>query len=138
MSGCVLDHIGLTVHDVEASAKFYIDYAGMQIIHERVSNGVAVKWIQMPDQTNFMIVMIENREFKAEGRHSLDHFGIHVHSREHVDSIAERAKKQGCLVLDAYDGGPILGYLCEVRDPDGNVLEFAFDQAVADKANDVS
>ena len=138
MASFVLDHIGLTVHDIEASARFYSDYAGMNVIHSRVSNGVAVKWVQMPEQKDFMIVMIENRDFRAEGRHSLDHFGIHVESREQVDAIAQRAKKNGCLVIDAYDGGPILGYLCEVRDPDGNVLEFAYDQAETEKANEAN
>ena len=138
MASFILDHVGLTVHDIEASARFYSEYAGMDIIHERVSNGVAVKWVQMPGQKDFMIVMIQNPDFKAEGTHSLDHFGIHVQSREQVDVIAQRAKKDGCLVIDAYDGGPILGYLCEVRDPDGNVLEFAFDQAEAEKATESS
>ena len=138
MASFVLDHIGLTVHDIDASARFYRDYAGMNIIHERVSNGVAVKWAQMPDQKNFMIVMIENRDFKAEGKHSFDHFGIHAKSREQVDAVSEKAKKEGCLVIAAYDGGPILGYLCEVRDPDGNVLEFAYDQAKTEKANELS
>src|SRR5438046_8448938 len=106
----------------------------MEVIHQRESNGVRVIWVQMPTQRDFMIVMIENRDFKAEGTHSLDHFGIHVESRDQVDDIARRAKAEGRLVIDAYDGGPILGYLCEVSDPDGNVLEFAHDQAVTEQA----
>jgi hypothetical protein len=104
----------------------------MAIVHERDENGVKVKWVQLPRQSDFMIVMIENRDFKPEGNHSMDHFGFHVESRDQVDSIADRAKADDCLVIDAYDGGAILGYLCEVRDPDGNVLEFAYDQMAVD------
>jgi|SRR5581483_5972206 len=132
--GFILDHVALIVHDIEASAAFYMKYAGMKIIHEREEHGVRVKWVQLPDQTDFMIVMIENKDFSSEGKHSMDHFGFHVNNREQIDSIASQAKADNCLKIDAYDGGPILGYLCEVRDPDDNVLEFAYDQMAVEPA----
>ena len=51
-------------------------------------------------------------------------------SREDVDEIGARARKEGILERVPADGGPIVGYFCIVRDPDGNLVEFSFGQSI--------
>ena len=50
---------------------------------------------------------------------------------------AARAEADGCLHWAPVDHGPPIGYLCAVRDPDGNVVEFSHGQGVYDKAAEV-
>ena len=44
------------------------------------------------------------------------------------DRIAEMAKEEGVLVLGLRYMNPVVGYICLIRDPDGNQLEFSVEQ----------
>ena len=48
--------------------------------------------------------------------------------------IAARGREAGILVQAAVDAGPIVGYLCMLRDPDGNIVEFSHGQPINPKA----
>jgi catechol 2,3-dioxygenase-like lactoylglutathione lyase family enzyme len=127
-----LDHIAMLTSDVERAAKFYCDWAGMEIIHQRQDPGSThrVAWVRSAgDQSALIIVLIESDERRAKGY--MDHFGFHVSSRSVVDSIAERARAAGNLVDEPQYAGPVVGYFCTVNDPDGNTLEFSCEQLKA-------
>jgi len=127
-----LDHIALLTSNVEHSARFYCEWAGMEIIHDRREAGHhRVVWVRLKDDAaSLIIVMIESEQRPAAGwpKGAMDHFGFHVSSRAEVDSIAERARAAGILADEPQYAGPVVGYFCMIRDPDGNLLEFSCDQ----------
>jgi catechol 2,3-dioxygenase-like lactoylglutathione lyase family enzyme len=123
------DHLALRVKDVAASVKFYCEWASMHIVHERKEHEHKVSWVRLPDDSSaFILVLIEDPTFVASGRSSVDHLGLHVAGRAEVDAVARRAEREGILVEKAQYAGPIAGYLCCIRDPDGNVIEFSCEQ----------
>lgn len=127
-----LDHVALLTADVERSARFYTEWAGMSVIHQRQDPGSThrVSWVRLAhDQSGLVIVLVESDQRESKGR--MDHFGFHVTSRTDVDEIAGRARSAGILVAEPQYAGPIVGYFCTIKDPDGNFLEFSCEQLKA-------
>jgi catechol 2,3-dioxygenase-like lactoylglutathione lyase family enzyme len=127
-----LDHIAMLTPDVERAKQFYCAWAGMRVIHDRqdADTGHRVAWVRLADDPNgLVIVMVQSNEQRHEGR--MDHFGFHVSSRADVDAIAERARAENILVEEPQYAGPVVGYYCMIKDPDGNLLEFSCEQLKA-------
>jgi catechol 2,3-dioxygenase-like lactoylglutathione lyase family enzyme len=129
-----LTHVALRSANVERSIDFYRRYAGLHAVHDRVDGGMRVVWLS-EDETDpsFVFVLIglaqtEQREPSLE-----EHFGFGVPSRAAVDEIAARGGREGILVRGPIDAGPIVGYFCMVRDPDGNLVEFSHGQPINPK-----
>ncbi len=127
-----LSHIALIVKDIEKMIEFYQDFAGMEVIHHRVDEGINVVWIRLPKPEALIIVMIEDKNLLLNTFQRMNHFGFDVYSKEDVDRISQKAEKLGILKQPAFNGGKILGYLCLVEDPDGNQAEFAYGQMRTD------
>ncbi len=124
-----LDHVALLTADAGKTARFYCEWAGMEIIHDRRDPGSAhrVSWVRLKhDPSGLIIVLVETDEDRRGGR--MDHFGFHVTSRSDVDAIAEKARREGILVDEPNYAGAVVGYFCTIRDPDGNLLEFSCEQ----------
>ena len=47
-----------------------------------------------------------------------------------VDAIAKRGEAEGCLAWPPTEMPPPIGYICALTDPDGNMIEFSYDQGV--------
>ena len=127
-----LDHIAMFTLNIERAVQFYIEWAGMQAVHQRRDPGSThqVSWVRLAhDQSSLIIVLIESEEQRPPGR--MDHFGFHVDSRATVDEIAARAAEAGILVDQPQYAGPVVGYFCTIKDPDGNLLEFSCEQLKA-------
>ena len=58
------------------------------------------------------------------------HLGIELPTKDAVDDIAERAAAADCLAMPPTMMPPPIGYICMVSDPDGNMVEFSWDQGV--------
>jgi catechol 2,3-dioxygenase-like lactoylglutathione lyase family enzyme len=56
------------------------------------------------------------------------HLGFELLSHEAVDAVAEQADADGALTLSPTHMPAPLGYLCFVEDPDGNTIEFSYNQ----------
>jgi catechol 2,3-dioxygenase-like lactoylglutathione lyase family enzyme len=128
-----LDHLAMLTSNVERSARFYCEWAGMTVVHDRRDPGHThrVIWVRLgAEPGGLIIVMIESEERGPAGwpKGTMDHFGFHVTSRTDVDSIAERARAIGILVDEPQYAGPVVGYFCTIKDPDGNLLEFSCEQ----------
>ncbi|MBI5090416.1 MAG: VOC family protein [Actinobacteria bacterium] len=65
------------------------------------------------------------------------HLGIEMPSKEMVDEVAERGKEAGCLAWPPTTMPDPIGYICALTDPDGNMIEFSYDQGVYEKAQEV-
>lgn len=121
-----LDHVALLTRNAAESAAFYQAWAGMEVIHDR-NDGARVIWLRLPGRAaGLTIVLIESAEERPSGY--MDHFGFHVAGRVDVDDVAERARTAGLLVDGPSYAGPVVGYFCVIRDPDGNELEFSCEQ----------
>ena len=124
-----LDHVALLTADARRAARFYCEWAGMEIIHERhdEDSDNHVIWVRLKDDTDGLtIVLLEGHGIRSDGR--MDHFGFHVGTRSDVNALAEHARGQGILVDEPQYAGPVVGYFCTIKDPDGNLVEFACDQ----------
>jgi len=58
------------------------------------------------------------------------HIGIEVPNREDVEAMAERARELGSLHWEPQEVGGPVGYVCALKDPDGNVIEISHNQKV--------
>ena len=142
----LLTHIALPVRDLDAHKAFYARYTTMELIHERFDDdtGLRTAWLANAEDltdraARFVIVLIEGKlpttitgDIKEEYGflRSIAHLGISVGSRADVDRIAEEARRDGCLVLGPMYRNPVVGYICLVRDPDGNNVEFSVEQVL--------
>lgn len=96
-------------------------------------------WLGMPGETNNPFILViaqffpETDPFKDAPNAVLApfaHLGIEMAEQSHVDEIAERARENGCLAMPPTLMPPTIGYICMLRDPDGNMVEFSWDQGV--------
>lgn len=124
MSDVGLTHIALPVTSLDASVEFYTSYAMMHVVHRRED----VVWLS--DRTRpFVIVLIETPAVHAPLR-PIAHLGVACPSRDEVDRLCEKAKKDSILEAGPTDYGPPVGYWAFLRDPDGHTLEISFGQEV--------
>src|SRR2546423_488005 len=124
-----LDHIAMMTADIERAAQFYCDWTGMEVVHDRRDPGHThrVVWVRRKgDAAGLIIVLIQSENVYPQGRSSsrMDHFGFHSSTRAEIDALAERAHAAGILVDAPQDAGPVVGYFCTIKDPDGNLVEF--------------
>ncbi len=140
----LLTHIALPVRDLDATMAFYRRYTTLEMIHERFEpeTGLRTVWLaNTRDKTEaaarFVVVLIcGSLPTKITGSikeeygflRSISHLGISLNTRDEVDAIAAMAKDEGCLVLGPRYMNDVVGYICLIRDPDGNQLEFSVEQ----------
>ena len=129
-----LTHVALFVRDVERTIDFYKRFVGLHVVHDRVDDAVRVVWMsEQQHAPDFVIVAITLPPADASGPPRMAHFGYDLPSRTAVDEIAARAQSEGLLMQGPADAGPIVGYFCMLRDPDGNLVEFSHGQPINPK-----
>ena len=143
----LLTHIALPVRDLDATLAFYEKYTTLKKIHSRHDPETDLRsaWlanerdIKAEGTARFVIVLICGKlptkvtgDIKEEYGFltSISHLGLSLESREEVDRVAAMAKEEGCLLLGPMYRNPVVGYICIVKDPDGNNLEFSVEQVL--------
>ena len=142
----LLTHIALPVRDLDATMDFYRRYTTLEMIHERYEEetGLRSVWLantrdKTAEAARFVVVLIcGSLPTKITGSikeeygflRSISHLGISLNTRDEVDVIAAMAKEDGCLVLGPRYMNPVVGYICLIRDPDGNQVEFSVEQVL--------
>jgi catechol 2,3-dioxygenase-like lactoylglutathione lyase family enzyme len=122
--------VALWTADIQRSVDFYRKYCGLEVVHDRnEADGGRVVWVGEHKRPRFVIVLIK-RPVARSAPNSFAHFGFSCRSREEVDERASLARADEILELAPRDAGPIVGYFCMIRDPDGNSVEFSFGQAI--------
>lgn len=139
-------HLALCVSDIEASIAWYLKHTHLEVLARNEDpNGHGV-WMGDPGDADspFILVMAEFYEGKdpfAPAVHSpigpFAHIGIEMPEREMIDEIAALGKEGDCLAFGPTEMPPPIGYICFLKDPDGNTVEFSFDQGVYEKAREV-
>lgn len=131
----LLTHIALRVRNIERSAAFYEKYAQLSLVSMRNEPDTRVGWLGNPRvKENFVIVLLEF-PFEPSEHPRFDHLGLDLPTREQVDAVAEMARLEGILELEPKYHGPVVGYFCMIRDPDGNRVEFSHGQKIGQSLN---
>ena len=136
----VFTHIALHVRDLAACVRFYEDFCGLAIVHERGAPGSpGVVWLaEHGRETEFVIVLIPGGPGRDQAERDFSHFGFALDTRAAVDAMADRAREAGCLVWEPRQEPYPVGYYCALRDPDGNFVEFSHGQPLGPGAGEPS
>jgi catechol 2,3-dioxygenase-like lactoylglutathione lyase family enzyme len=143
----LLTHIALPVRSLADMLAFYERYTTMKVIHQRVDPETKLRTAWLANERDitehgarFVIVLIEGqvpRNVVGDAIQeqygfltSFSHLGISLDTRDDVDRVAEMAKEDGCLVLGPMYRNEVVGYICLIRDPDGNNVEFSVEQVL--------
>ena len=122
-------HVVLKVADLDRSIAFYRRFCALDIVRDGRGNGGHTVWLGPPGSptpAQFVLVLYLHA---ADAR--IDHLGFQCDTRAEVDAVAREAERLGILVEPPFDGGGDIGYVTQIRDPDGHVVEFTCGQPLA-------
>ncbi|MBW8761094.1 MAG: VOC family protein [Microbacterium sp.] len=130
-------HIALPTGDLDKAIGFYTSLTPLVAVERfKDADGESV-WLSNAHQveTPFVLVLVSFSKDKGEKLGLLApfaHIGIEVPKREDVDAIAAKARELDCLHWEPRQMPNPVGYICALKDPDGNVIEISHDQRVFD------
>ena len=139
-------HMALHVNDIEASIEWYEKYTHLKVLARNEDDDGKGVWLGDGTESHrpFILVLaqfFEGHDPFAPAVHAVlapfAHIGIEVPTKEMVDEYAARAKENDFLALGPLQMPAPVGYVCFIRDPDGNLVEFSWDQGVYEKALEV-
>jgi len=136
-------HIALPSTNIDASIAWYEKFTPLKLLDRREDADGYGAWLGHDDQSDkpFILVLVSFFRDQDKGRQPImapfAHIGIELTSREEVERTAELGKADGCLAWPPTDMPPPIGYICALTDPDGNMIEFSYDQGVYAKAKEV-
>jgi catechol 2,3-dioxygenase-like lactoylglutathione lyase family enzyme len=123
-------HVALQVRDMERTIAFYQRYCGMRVVKDR-TDAFRVVWVGWGEDPPRFVLVLLGKDYAANRQPEYQHLGLAVDSRAEVDELAARARADGRAVdWPPQDGGPVVGYFCGLRDPDGNMVEFSYGQRI--------
>ncbi|TQS45272.1 VOC family protein [Cryptosporangium phraense] len=136
-------HVALPVTDLDRSIEFYTTVTPLVLVTRNVDDNGQGAWLSNKNQVDspFVLVLAEfkpeiGKNFgiepgqKATTLAPFAHLGIELPRREDVDAVAEKARAVGALEWEPRDMAAHIGYICAVKDPDGNTVEFSHNQKV--------
>jgi lactoylglutathione lyase len=132
-------HVALRVGDIDASIAWYERFTPLRLLDKRQDDFGFGAWLGQPESVErpFILVLAQffpetdpYKEYPREVLAPFAHLGIELPTRESLDEAARDAEAAGCLALAPQQMPPPVGYVCMLRDPDGNMIELSFDQGV--------
>lgn len=139
-------HLALIVKNIDATIAWYEKYTHLELLSRTEDAQGYGAWLGDRTQADSPFVLVlaqffEGKDPFAPARHGVlgpfAHIGIEVTEREEVDRIAALAREEGCLALGPMQMPAPVGYICFLKDPDGNNVEFSYDQGVYETARKV-
>ncbi len=139
-------HVALRVADIDASITWYEEYTPLRLLERREDPDGYGAWLGEPDNADRPFVLVlsqflpDRDPFAGTSTAVLtpfSHLGVELPDRAAVDEIASRAEAAGHLAMAPTQMPDPVGYICMLNDPDGNLVEFSFDQGVYEKARQV-
>jgi len=131
-------HVALPSGDLQASIDFYTSLTPLVVVERFADADGESVWLSNDNQADspFVLVLVSfNRDAgsKLGLLTPFAHIGIEVPERGDVDAIADRARAGGFLHWEPMQMPAHVGYICALKDPDGNVVEISHDQKVFTK-----
>jgi catechol 2,3-dioxygenase-like lactoylglutathione lyase family enzyme len=136
-------HLALPCHDIDATIAWYEQFTPLRLLERREDSDGLGAWMGQPDMVDkpFIIVLVSFFGDQPKGpRPTLTpfaHLGMELPTQAAVDDIAARGRTAGCLTWEPQQLPAPIGYVCALTDPDGNVVEFSYDQGVYEKVREV-
>jgi catechol 2,3-dioxygenase-like lactoylglutathione lyase family enzyme len=135
-------HVALPVSDIDASVDWYEANTPLRTLSRMADEHGRSAWLAHEGQVDnpFVLVLVM---FDADaGRlqpllRPFGHLGFELPTRADVDAMADRGRAMGCLTWEPTELPFPVGYVCALHDPDGNVVEYSFDQGVFAKVQEV-
>ena len=133
-----LTHVALPCADLDRTIAFYTAVTPLVVVARHEDEHGRGAWLSNPGQARDPFVLVLAEVGAGEGGDGepvttlapFAHIGIEVPARADVDAIAERGRELGVLHWAPRQMPEHVGYICALRDPDGNVVEFSHDQKV--------
>ncbi len=130
-------HVALPTGDLDKAIAFYTSLTPLVVIERFQDADGQSAWLSNDKQVETPCVLVLVSFNKDKGGQlglltPFAHLGIEVPRREDVDEIAARAQQLGCLHWEPRQMPDPVGYICALKDPDGNVIEISHDQRVFD------
>lgn len=132
-------HMALRVRDIDASIAWYEQHTPLRLLEKRSDEFGFGCWLGDPASVERPFILVLAQFFPAtdpfgdapqEILAPFAHIGIEVPTQDAVDEIAAVARESGCLGMPPRWLPPPVGYVCFLRDPDGNTVEYSFNQGV--------
>jgi lactoylglutathione lyase len=143
LSGPRLTHVALPCSDLDRTIDFYTSVTPLVVVARNDDENGRGAWLSNDKQSKdpFVLVLAELLpQVAANFGHDAGepmpiltpfaHIGIEVPEREDVDRIAEKGREMGHLHWEPRQMAAHIGYICALKDPDGNVIEFSHNQKV--------
>jgi len=125
-----LTHVAFGVRDLDRTIAFYRKHVRLHVVHEREEHGSRVVWLGERTEDPAFVLVFFQVTAEPSRTSPLQHLGFALASRDEVNAAAEEARRDGILVIEPVYAGPIVGYFCIVRDPDGIQVEFSHGQPI--------
>lgn len=135
-------HIALHVNNIDETIEWYEKHTHLRLLTRGEEQFGYNAWIGDPAQTEAPFVLVlaqffEGKDPFAPAEHPVlapfAHIGIEVPTKEMVDDAAALAEATGCLAFGPKQMPKHIGYICFLKDPDGNTVELSYDQGVYEK-----
>lgn len=132
-------HIALRVSNMDATIAWYEEFTPLELIDRREDDVGYGAWLGMPGKTNNPFILVLAQFFPDMDPFAsapiatlapFAHLGIELPTREAVDEMATKAEERGCLGMPPTMMPAPIGYITMLKDPDGNTVEFSWDQGV--------
>jgi lactoylglutathione lyase len=126
-------HVAVPVSDLDRSIEFYTSLTPLVVVARHADERGRGAWLSNDKQVEAPFVLVLSEMDAGHAIRTLGpfaHLGIELPDRADVDAMAERARALGVLEWEPAQLAPHIGYVCAARDPDGNVIEFSWNQQV--------
>jgi len=132
-------HVALRVNDINATIEWYTTNTPMSLITRREDETGYAAWLGHADNPSNPFLLVVSQFFPGkdpfEGApHTVlgpfAHLGIELPSLEALQELEKKLSATGSVAMPLTELPPPIGWVFMAKDPDGNTLEFSFDQGV--------
>ena len=139
-------HLALRVKDIDATIAWYLEFTPLELLDKRQDDDGYGAWLGHREHGEHPFVLVLAQFFEGHDPFApapiaklapFNHFGIELPTKDDVDAIAARGEAAGCLAFPPKQMPDPIGYICMLQDPDGNLVEFSYDQGVYETARNI-
>ena len=140
-------HLALHVNDIDKVTTWYEEFTHLCLLFREEDEDGYSAWLGDEDQSDSPIILVLGQFFPGHdpfappGAPAAGPVCARSASRSRINESSmrppPRAKEAGCLILGPQQMPKRIGYICFLRDPEGNIVEFSYDQGVYEKAREV-